>query len=246
MDPRTKLAITFFYAISLFWCKSVLAFAVATVALAAYIGASKIPLSYILKGMKPVWTIIAFTAIFSVFNGTGDPLWQWGFLRITANGLTNTAIMIFRVSFLVVGSSVMTYTTLPLSLMGGLEKTFAFLKIFKVPVADFAMMLSITLRFIPILTEEMDKIMKAQLSRGADFESGNLAKKIKSYVPVFIPLFVSAIRRSAELANAMDARCYNGSEHRTQMNVLQYGKTDIAAFVILALYLAAIFAIRFF
>ncbi len=236
LDSRTKLIITLVYAVSLFYCKNLWTFLLATVFLVAYAALSHVPAAFIFKGLKPVWILILFTSVFSIFNGDGDVILSVWKIKITTESLASTGIMIFRLVYLIIGSSIMTYTTLPTALTSGIESLLKFLKVFHVPVSDIAMMLSITLRFIPILLEEMDKIMKAQLSRGADFENGNIIKRIKSYVPIFIPLFVAAIRRASELALAMDSRCYNGSEGRTKMNKLQYRKADYIAFAGLLLF----------
>lgn len=236
LDARTKLIITIVYAITIFCCNDLWTFLAATVFLACYVALSRVPVSFICRGLKVVWAFILFTAFFSLFHGDGNVLVTIWRFQITTGSLKATGIVVFRFVYLIFGSSVMTYTTLPLSLTAGLEKLFGFLKVFHVPVSDMALMLSITLRFIPILMEELDKIMKAQLSRGADFENGNIFKRIRSYVQVFIPLFVSAIRRATDLALAMDARCYHGSENRSNMNPLKYQTADIVAYGILVLY----------
>lgn len=244
MDPRTKLAITFLYAISLFLCKDWIMILAATAFLCIYVAVSRVPITYICRGLKVIWMFILFTAIFSVFNGDGRVLWSWHRLRITDNSVMTTVLVVIRLVYLIIGSSVMTYTTRPMNLANGLESSLGFLKKIKVPVSDMAMMLMIALRFIPIFMEELDKIMKAQLSRGADFESGNIFKRIKSYVPVFVPLFVSAIRRATDLAQAMDARCFDGSEDRSRMNPLKYSGTDYASYAIVLVYLGCMIVYR--
>lgn len=244
MDPRTKLAITFVYAISLFLCKDWIMILTATVFLCTYVVVSRVPLTYICKGLKVIWMFIFFTAIFSVFNGDGNVIWSWHRLRITDKSVMTTVLVVVRLVYLIIGSSVMTYTTRPMNLANGLESSLGFLKKVKVPVAEMAMMLMIALRFIPIFMEELDKIMKAQLSRGADFESGNIFRRIKSYVPVFVPLFVSAIRRAIDLAQAMDARCFDGSEGRSRMNPLKYSGTDYVGYAIVLMYLGCMIVYR--
>lgn len=244
MDPRTKLALTFIYAISLFMCKDPWMLGGATIFLAVYIYISRVPISFICKGLKVIWMFILFTALFSVFNGDGHVLWSWHRLRITEESVMTTVLVVARLVYLIIGSSVMTYTTRPMNLANGLESGLGFLKKIHVPVSEMAMMLMIALRFIPIFMEELDKIMKAQLSRGADFESGNMIKRIKSYVPVFIPLFVSAIRRATDLAQAMDARCFDGSEGRSRMDPLKYSGIDYITYGIVLLYLAFMIAYR--
>ncbi len=245
LDARSKLFITLVYAITLFFCDDLYMLIAATAFLAVYIGLAKVPFTYMVRGLKVVWIFIAFTALFSLFNGSGDILFTVWKLHITTGSLYTTIKVTVRLVYLILGSAVMTYTTMPMSLAAGLEAALGFLKVFKVPVAELAMMLTIALRFIPVFMEELDKIMKAQLSRGADFESGNILKRIKSYTPVFIPLFVSAIRRAADLAEAMDARCFHGGEGRSRMTPLKYEKEDYFAYIIMLLYTVVIVAHRF-
>lgn len=244
LDPRTKLFLTLMYAISVFLCDDVITICAATVFLVLYIAVSTVPIAYICRGLKLVWTMVVFTAVFSIFGNSGNVIWSWHGLKITDKSVMTTVLMAVRIVYLVLGSAVMTYTTRPMALANGLEKSLGFLKKIGAPVSEMAMMLMIALRFIPIFMEELDKIMKAQLSRGADFESGNLYKRIKSYVPVFIPLFASAVRRATDLANAMDARCYGGSSERTKMNPLVYTSIDYAAYVVVILYVAALVVYR--
>ena len=171
-------------------------------------------------------------------------LWQWKFIKITEEGLVLAGFMALRLIYLVVGSTIMTLTTTPNALTQGMEKGLGFLKVFRVPVHEIAMMMSIALRFIPILMEETDKIMKAQMARGADFESGNIIQKARAMVPLLVPLFVSAFRRATDLAMAMEARCYHGGEGRTQMKPLHYRRADRIAYAIQFLFLAAVIACR--
>lgn len=171
-------------------------------------------------------------------------MWKLGFLKVTKEGLVLAGTMAIRLVFLVIGSSIMTLTTTPNQLTDGLERLLRPLNKIHVPVHDIAMMMSIALRFIPILLEETDKIMKAQIARGADFENGNLIQKAKNMVPLLVPLFISAFRRANDLAMAMEARCYHGGDHRTQMKPLHYEKRDYIAFVILVAYLAVGVAFR--
>ena len=237
MDPRTKLAVTFLYAISLFLCKDWWMIIAATIFLVIYVAVSRVPITYISKGLKVIWIFILFTAIFSVFNGDGNVIWSWHRLRITDKSVMTTVIVVIRLVYLIIGSSVMTYTTRPMNLANGLESSLGFLKKLKVPVAEMAMMLMIALRFIPIFMEELDKIMKAQIARGADFESGNIFKRAKAMVPLLVPLFISAFRRANDLAMAMEARCYRGGEGRTKMKPLIYHKRDYIAYGCIAAYM---------
>ena len=188
--------------------------------------------------------LLIFAVVFNIFLTPGDILWKWGFLKVTRQGLETAGFMAIRLVLLIMGSSLMTFTTTPNHLTDGLEKIMNPLKKIKVPVHEISMMMSIALRFIPILLEETDKIMKAQMARGADFESGNLIKKAKSLVPLLVPLFVSAFRRANDLAMAMEARCYHGGEGRTKMKPLQYHKQDGVAYVILFGYLAVLVIVK--
>ena len=240
LDPRTKVVGTFVFIIALFCVSSVWGYLLAAVFLACVIKLSTVPFKYMVKGMKPILVLMLITVIFNLFLTPGDPVWSIWKLVITKQGITVAGEMAIRLIFLIMGSSVMTLTTTPNSLTDGLERLLKPLKKIKVPVHEISMMMSIALRFIPILIEETDKIMKAQMARGADFESGNIFKKAKSLIPLLVPLFISAFRRANDLAMAMEARCYHGGEGRTKMKPLKYGMNDLVGYLILALYLAAI------
>ena len=232
LDPRVKLFATMLFVISLFLEKEILSFVIATVALVLVIMISKVPLSYILRGLKPIVFLLVFSCVLNMLFTKGDTVWfQWHFLVLSKEGVINAAFMGVRLLYLVVGSSLMTFTTTPNQLTDGIEKAFRPLNKLHVPVHEFAMMMSIALRFIPILTEELDKIMKAQAARCADFEQGSLKEKAKGLVPIIIPLFVSAIRRANDLALAMEARCYQGGNGRTKLYPLYYQKRDYLAYV---------------
>ena len=205
---------------------------------------SKVPLSFMVRGLKAIVVLLIITMLFNVLLTPGEVLWQFGILRVTEEGLILAGKMGIRLIFLILGASLMTLTTTPTKLTDALEKLMRPLKKIRVPVHEIAMMMSIALRFIPILLEETDKIMKAQMARGADFESGNLIKKVKAMVPLLVPLFVSAFRRANDLALAMEARCYHGGEGRTQMKPLRYQRRDGIAYFILGLYLAAAILLR--
>ena len=243
LDPRVKIIGTLVYIVSLFVSRS-WGYVLGVVFLAALILLSKVPFGYMLRGLKPVALLLAFTVLLNVFLTPGEALWSWKALKITREGLVLGGRMGLRLLCLVLGASILTLTTTPNRLTDGLERLFRPLKIFHVPVHEIAMMMSIALRFIPILLEETDKIMKAQMARGADFEKGGLAAKVKAMVPLLVPLFVSAFRRANDLAMAMEARCYHGGEGRTQMKPLRYGTLDFTAFAVLALYLAASVILR--
>lgn len=244
LDPRVKLFGTLIYVISLFVFKGLPAFILAAIFLVVLIKLSKVPFSYMVKGLKTIVLIMLFAAVFNLFLTPGTKLVSFWIFTITYEGLKNAVVMMVRLMFLIIGTSLMTLTTTPNELTDGLEKALSPLKYIKVPVHEIAMMMSIALRFIPILIEETDKIMKAQMARGADFEHGNLIQKAKNMVPLLVPLFVSAFRRANDLAMAMEARCYRGGEGRTKMKPLHYQKRDRMAYLTLLVYLAAVIGLR--
>ncbi len=233
LDPRVKLLGTLLFIIALFNYKNPIGYALGIVFLFMVISLSRVPVKFITKGLKGIVIIMLMTVLINLFLTPGTTAVALGKLTITYEGIATALSMMLRLILLIMGSSVVTLTTTPNNLTDGLEKGLGFLKIFKVPVGDVAMMMSIALRFIPILLEETDRIMKAQLARGADFESGNLIRKAKSLVPVLVPLFVSAFRRAGDLAMAMEARCYRGGDGRTKMKPLIYKKRDAFAYLVL-------------
>ncbi len=240
LDPRVKLVGTILYIISLFVCNRFTGYLIAALFLGVLIKLSKVPFRYMVKGMKAIVFLLLLTVAFNLFLTPGEPLVQFWKLTITKEGLRFSVFMAIRLTLLIIGSSLMTLTTTPNNLTDGMEKLMGPLKKIRVPVHEIAMMMSIALRFIPILMEETDKIMKAQIARGADFESGNVIKKAKAMVPLLVPLFISAFRRANDLAMAMEARCYQGGEGRTKMKPLQYRKQDFAAYGIFCCYLAVL------
>jgi energy-coupling factor transport system permease protein len=233
LDPRVKLLGTLLFIIALFLYKNPAGYALGLVFLLTVIKLSHVPLKFITKGLKGIMIVLVFTVLINLFLTPGTAVVSFWKLTITYEGIGVALTMLFRLTMLIMGSSIVTLTTTPNNLTDGLEKGLRFLKIFRVPVGDVAMMMSIALRFIPILMEETDRIMKAQLARGADFESGNIVKKAKALVPVLVPLFVSAFRRAGDLAMAMEARCYRGGDGRTKMKPLIYKKRDAMAYIIL-------------
>ena len=239
MDPRVKLIATFVYVISLFVVDNLIGYGICFLFLALAIGLSKVPVKFMVRGMKAILFLLIITVIFNLFLTPGDTLISFWMITITKQGVKQAFTMAIRLSMLIIGSSVMTLTTTPNNLTDGLESVMKPLKKVKVPVHEIAMMMSIALRFIPILLEETDKIMKAQIARGADFESGNLFKKAKSMVPLLVPLFISAFRRANDLAMAMEARCYQGGEGRTKMKPLVYKKRDVIAYIVVIVFFAA-------
>lgn len=245
LDPRVKLFATMIFIITLFLKRSIITYAIATVVLFSVIKVSKVPLKYIFRGLKVILFLLIFSCGINMFFTKGETIWwQWGIFTLSKEGVVNAAFMGVRLVYLVIGSSLMTFTTTPNQLTDGIEKAFRPLNKIKIPVHEFAMMMSIALRFIPILTEELDKIMKAQSARCANFEEGNLIQKAKSLIPVLIPLFVSAIRRANDLALAMEARCYRGGEGRTKMYPLSYQQRDYMAYGIILFYLALMIIVK--
>lgn len=244
LDPRVKLFGTVLYIISLFIAKNPAVYLLAAIFLFTCIHMSKIPVKYILKGLKSIIIILILSVGLNIFFVDGHVLVRFWKFKITYEGIIQATFMAIRFVLLIMGSSLMTLTTTPNSLTDGLEKSLRFLKVIKIPVHEIAMMMSIALRFIPILIEETDKIMKAQAARGADFENGNLFKRVKALIPILVPLFVSAVRRAGDLATAMESRCYRGDVNRTQMKPLKYNRKDIFAYVILWLYLATIIVVK--
>ena len=236
LDPRVKLVGTIIYILSLFLVNKIQGYLIALGFLIVVIKISKVPFKFMVKGMKAILFLLLLTVCFNLFLTPGEPLVSIWKLSITREGLHLAILMAIRLAFLIIGSSIMTLTTTPNHLTDGMEKLMKPLKKIRVPVHEIAMMMSIALRFIPILMEETDKIMKAQIARGADFESGNLIKKAKALVPLLVPLFISAFRRANDLAMAMEARCYRGGESRTKMKPLVYKKADIISYLFLGFY----------
>jgi energy-coupling factor transport system permease protein len=245
LDPRVKLFATLIYIIALFSFKGIASWIFISIGLFAVIRISRIPFKFIVKGLKAIVVILLITVCFNLFLTPGNvTYWSYGKLKLTDTGIITAVMMIIRLIYLIIGTSLMTLTTTPNQLTDGLETSLAPLNKIHVPVHAIAMMMSIALRFIPILIEETDKIMKAQMARGADFEHGNLIQKAKNMVPLLVPLFVSAFRRADDLAMAMEARCYNGGEGRTKMKPLRYRKEDRVAYVLVLAFLAGVIALR--
>lgn len=247
LDPRTKLVLTLVYIAALFTAKSYYSYGLMIAVLVSVIHLSQINLKTILKSVKPLIIIIAFTFVINIFFTTGThELVSFWIIRITLEGVTMAAKMIIRLIMLIIGTFQLTYTTSPIALTDGLEKLMNPLKKIKVPVHELAMMMSIALRFIPTLIEETDKIISAQKARGADFESGNLIRRAKAMLPILVPLFISAFRRADELAVAMESRCYHGGEGRTRMKQLRMQRRDLAALLAGAAVLAAVIVMSAF
>lgn len=245
LDPRMKILLTALYIAMIFCVTSPLLYVLPFlyVALAAWL--SGLRLKQLLKTIRPLRFLIILTFLLNLFFSVGETVWlQWGFLRITQEGALMAVHFSMRLIFLVVGTSVLTLTTSPVALSDGIEMLLGPLKVIRFPVHELAMMMTIALRFIPTLMEETDKIMKAQMARGADFESGNLVKRAKAMIPLLVPLFVSAFRRAGDLAMAMEARCYHGGEGRTRLRVLKLTRLDGYALLVTFAFLAALIGAR--
>ncbi|MDO5702428.1 MAG: energy-coupling factor transporter transmembrane component T [Lachnospiraceae bacterium] len=238
LDPRVKFIGTILFIVSLFLAKGPVGYGLCACALLCVILISKVPFSLFLKSMRPIIMILIVTMIFNVLLTPGEVIARFFIFRITREGCIMAIRMGFRLILLVMGSSVMTLTTTPNALTDGMERLFRPLKVIHVPVHEIAMMMSIALRFIPILLEETDKIRKAQIARGADFDTGGLIKRLQGMIPLLVPLFVSAFRRAGDLAMAMEARCYHGGEGRTQMRPLHFENRDYIACGIMAAFVA--------
>ncbi len=238
LDARIKIILTILYIVCSFLCKNILSYALLLASAMLLIFIGRIPMKIILRGLRPVLFVLAFTAILNIFwtNGT-TPLLSWGFIKIYPEGLYAALFIMIRISALIVGTGMfLTYTTTPIALTNAIEDLLSPLKIFHIPVHSFAMMMTIALRFIPTLAEETERIMTAQKARGADFSSGGLVKRAKALIPVIVPLFVSAFNRAGDLATAMECRCYNGGEGRTRMNVRRLKVWDFVPLVLIAIF----------
>lgn len=247
IDARMKIILIILLMASVFLCKSFISLGVCLFVTVFIVLISRISVKSILKGLKPILIIVIITSLLNLFYGSGEPIFRLGFIKITENGIINAVFMSFRVILLVINGLMLTYTTTPTSLTDAIE---ALLKplhtLFKLDIHSLAMTMTIALRFIPTLIEEVDKIMCAQKSRGADMESGNLIKRVKAVVPVLIPLFVSSFRRANDLAYAMECRCYRGGEGRTKMKQMHLTALDIFALAFVIVYLAAMILLRIF
>lgn len=241
MDPRFKILASIAYLISLFMVDYMWSYLLVVAFIGTCIYLSKVPLGFITRGLKPIMMLIIFAFVINLFftpaNGN-EPLLHIGFIKVYAEGLERAFFMAFRLILLIMGTSLLTLTTSPIELTDGIEYLLNPFKRIGLPAHELAMMMTIALRFIPTLLEETDKIMKAQMARGADFESGNLVNRAKALIPLLVPLFISAFRRADELAMAMEARCYRGGEGRTRMKVLRYTRLDAIGAFIVVLYTA--------
>ena len=233
LDPRTKIIGTFLFMAGLFFINRFHAYLVVTGLLILVIFGSKVPLRYVIKGLRPLAVLIFVTFLINLLMTRGAVFFQLGPISMTWEGLEQGIFMALRLIFLIVGTSMLTLTTSPITLTDGIEQLLNPFRRVGVPAHELAMMMTIALRFIPTLLEETDKIMKAQMARGADFESGNLIHRAQSLVPLLVPLFISSFRRADDLAMAMEARCYRGGENRTRMKALKWKPVDSAALLLM-------------
>jgi energy-coupling factor transport system permease protein len=246
LDARVKILFSLLFIIDLFLIKDFSGYIVIFIFTVMAIMVSKIQFRYIYKGLKPIFILMLITALFNVFLTRGDVLlWKWGFIKIYKEGIVTAVFMVLRLTFLIIGTSLLTLTTSPIELTDGIEKLLGPFKKIGVPAHELAMMMTIALRFIPTLMDETDKIMKAQKARGADFESGSIVKRAKSLIPLLVPLFISSFRRADELAMAMEARCYRGGEGRTRMKTLKITSRDYVGMVVMAALTGIVIYMRF-
>ncbi len=246
LDPRTKLLLTVLYIVGLFTAKSFISYSLMVALLILSVAVSGVKPKALFRGLKPVMIIICFTAVLNLFYTPGKELVSFWIFTITLEGIFTAFFMVLRISLLIMGTFLLTYTTSPISLTDGMETLLGPLKKIKIPVHELAMMMSIALRFIPTLIEETDKIMSAQKARGADFENGSLIQRAKALVPILVPLFISAFRRADELAVAMECRCYNGGAGKTKLHVLHYERRDYFTLSLFLLTVAGVITLGVF
>ena len=241
MDARIKILLSIVFMVVIFCIKSVWGYGILVAFTCFMIWVSKVPFGMMLKSIKPLMFFVVFTALLNIFfTRSGEVLLDVGFLTITWDGIVYAGYMIVRIVILVLGTSLLTYTTSPIELTDGLEILLRPFSKIGLPSHELAMMMSIALRFIPTILEETEKIMKAQTARGADFESGNVIKRARALIPLLVPLFISAFRRADELAMAMECRCYHGGNNRTKMNEPRMGKNDLTAVLVFVVFVAII------
>ncbi len=247
MDARAKIVLTFAYILAIFFCKNFWALGLMVLLSAVLVPVSRVPVRQVLRSLRPLIVILLFTAVLNLFyTKSGNTLWSWKFLTLTDKGLFTAIFMAVRILALVAVSSLLTFTTTPTDLTDGIERLLSPLKIVKVPVHSLAMMMTLALRFIPTLIEEIDRIMSAQKARGADLESGGFIRRAKALLPILIPLFVSAFRRAYDLAYAMECRCYRGGEGRTRLRQMRFGVRDGVALVLFVCVLAGVAVLNYF
>lgn len=245
-DPRVKILLLITFIVLMFCAFNFISLALVTVLTFAVVLLSRVPLKMYLKSLKVILIVVLLTSVLNLFYGTGEPLWQWGILKITWDGISRSIFVTVRIFCLILISSALTFTTSPTDLTDALERLMKPLKVFHIKVHEIAMMMSIALRFIPTLLEETDKITQAQKARGADMDSGNIIERVKAFIPVLIPLFVSSFRRAFDLAMAMECRCYQGGEGRTRMKVLHTKLLDYVMIIVSALIISGVILCNIF
>ena len=250
LDPRMKIILAIVYMVVSFLCNNVFSFVLLFLSAIALVLISRIPLKTVLRSIRAIMFIMIFTAVLNIFWTKGSPeehLISWGIIQIYSSGIYNAAFIAIRIFCMIIGTSIfLTYTTTPIQLTDALEQLLSPLKVLHIPVHEFAMMMTIALRFIPTIVEETEKIMSAQKARGADFTSGSLSKRAKALIPVLIPLFISAFRRAGELATAMTCRCYRGGKGRTKLNVLRFTYRDLIGVLMMAAFISGIVLLNIF
>lgn len=247
LDARMKIVMTLIFIVSIFLCKNFVSLGLMVAFTLAVVLLSKVPVKMVLKSMKAIAIIVVFTSVLNIFYVKGGtPLVDWKFIHISTNGIFTALFMAVRIICLVVVSSMLTYTTTPTMLTDAIEKLLAPLKLVKVPVATLAMMMTLALRFIPTLIDEIDRITNAQKARGANLEDGSFIERVKALVPIIVPLFVSSIRRAYELADAMDCRCYTGGPGRTRMKQMKFHAGDFIALAVTIAFIAGIIVLNHF
>lgn len=247
LDPRIKIILTIFCVVLVFSASNIVSVLLALAGVLVVIALTKVPFKLYFKGLKAIWLIIILTSVINLFYVKGDPIFTLGFITITVQGVMQCIFIILRLISMILISSVLTYTTSPTELTDAIERLLKPLSVFKIKIHELAMMMTIALRFIPTLIEETEKIMNAQKARGADMESGNFMHKIKAMIPIFIPLFISAVRRAVDLAMAMECRCYKGGDGRTRMKVLKLKVRDfISLAIVIAMFGAIIYCNKAF
>lgn len=243
LDPRVKLFGTLVFIVMLFVVNNFVGFALMALYLFAIVKCSRIPFRKVVKGVRGIIIILIVSALLNMFFTPGKVVFHWWIFTVSAEGLIRSAYLVIRLILLVLSTSVMTLTTKPNDLADGMEKALGFLKVIRVPVHEIAMIMSLALRFIPTLMDETERIKKAQMARGADFETGNIFKRAKSLVPILVPLFVSSIKKAVNLAQAMEARCYNGG-NRTKLHPLKYAKRDAISYGLCAVIIASVIVVN--
>lgn len=246
LDPRTKMNITILFMILIFMMNHIASYVFIFAFLMILIKLANIPYKYVFKGLKGIMILLMFSVVINLFFTPGKPVISFYFLQITDEGIYNALIMSARLTLLILGSTLMTLTTTPIRLTDAIEKSLSPYKKFGIPAHEIALMMSMSMRYIPTLIDETDKIMKAQMARGANFETGSIFQRAKAFVPIFIPLFVNSFRRADELSMAMVSRCYNGADGRTKLNPLKYGKKDFTAYFIFVFFMVFSFILDHF